>query len=169
MANEIWKRVEGDTNKSYQAFCIYRDLLEERSLEKVTSKLYFDGETREKIGSKFRSKLTQVMKWSSKNKWVNRVSAYDDYLNEKTRHKNENERMEAIEVQKKIARTALKKALNHIEHMNELETSTRDMTNLMKEAANLQRLCFGDPTENIKSENSNEDIVIMIPDNSRDD
>ncbi len=167
MANEIWKRMKGDTNKSYQAFCIYRNLGKDRSLEKVTSSIYFKGESRENVGSKFKAKFNQVMKWSTEKNWINRVAAYDDYLDDQAREDIEGEWREAILLQKKIARTALKKVFNHIDKMNELETSTRDMTNLLKEAANLQRLCFGEATEHVKSENKNEDVVIMLPDNGR--
>lgn len=166
--DEIWKRQGCDTNKSFQAFSMYRNLGTDRTLEKVTSLLYFNGKKQEEIGSKFRSKLTQVMKWSSNNKWVKRIEAYEDYVDDMARVEFEEERIEAIKLQKDIAKSALELARDHIAGLEPGEVATRDITSLLKEAANIQRLCYGEATEHVKSDNKNEDIVIMIPDNSRE-
>lgn len=170
MTGEIWKRQDCDTNKSFQAFCIYRNLGKDRTLEEVTKQFYYNVKGGSEVGAlkSFKSKLNQVRKWSAENKWVERVGAYDDYLDEQCRRDIETERREAIEMQKKIARVALQKAFEHIDSLDPVESKTRDMTALLKEAANIQRLCFGEATELVKSENTNEDIVIMIPDNGRE-
>lgn len=112
MANEIWKRMDGDTNKSYQAFCVYRNLGEGRTLEEATKQFYYNTKESHKPPNElkgFQSKFRQMRKWSAENNWINRVSAYDDYLDEQARTDIEEERREAMEIQKKIARVALKK------------------------------------------------------------
>ena len=66
-----WERVERETQKGFEAFCIYRDLGASRSLQKVSDKL---GKS-----------LRLIKKWSSHNGWVKRTTAYDDYMDRKAR------------------------------------------------------------------------------------
>ena len=39
----VWTRLENETSRAYHAFCIYRDMGPERSLEKVREKLREEG------------------------------------------------------------------------------------------------------------------------------
>lgn len=62
---ELWERLESDTSKSYEAFCIYRDMGSKRSLERVGQAL---------------SKSKALMdRWSSAHNWQARVIVWDDY------------------------------------------------------------------------------------------
>ncbi|MBZ2166997.1 hypothetical protein, partial [Methanobacterium spitsbergense] len=78
--NQIWKRIEYERDKAFLLFSIYRDLGPTRSLEKV----------RVKYGESKVEKLTsqQIEKYSSKYNWVERASAYDDFLDEKRMEEN---------------------------------------------------------------------------------
>lgn len=65
--NPVWERQASDTDKSYEAFSVYRDMGLNRSLEKLRQKL-----------SKESPNYVRVLKeWSSNHKWQERVSEYD--------------------------------------------------------------------------------------------
>lgn len=79
-----WDKLDTDTDKSYQAFCVYRDLGKGRSLEKVQERL-----------SKSTGYLRQLYKWSSNYNWVERANAYDLHLDRTQRNAVEKMRIEA--------------------------------------------------------------------------
>lgn len=82
-SNPIWERLETDTEKSYEAFCIYRDMGARRSLRKVAEKVY----------GKSTVNLRYVEEWSTNHNWQERVAAYDAYLAEERRKRKEQERV----------------------------------------------------------------------------
>jgi hypothetical protein len=63
--NKIYDRQITDTDKSWLAFCKYRDMGGDRTIEKV----------RVECGYRSGRKLEQ---WSSQYAWVARCSAFDD-------------------------------------------------------------------------------------------
>lgn len=63
--DKIYDRQDTDTDKSFAAFCVYRDMGGDRSLEKL----------RIQCGYRSGRKLEQ---WSSKYQWVKRCAAFDD-------------------------------------------------------------------------------------------
>ena len=65
MGDKIYDRQNTDTDKSWLAFCKYRDMGGDRSLEKV----------RQEIGHR---SGRNVQIWSSKYKWNERCRAFDD-------------------------------------------------------------------------------------------
>ena len=77
----IWERQTTDTDKSYSAFCVYRDMGRDRSQERV--------------GKELARSRQQISRWSHKHDWVNRVSAYDDYLEAQARQAHESGIIEA--------------------------------------------------------------------------
>lgn len=79
----IWERLETDTDKSFEAFCIYRDMGANRSLRKVCEKVY----------GKSTVNLRYIEEWSTTHNWQERVSAYDAYTAEKRRKRKEQERI----------------------------------------------------------------------------
>lgn len=75
-----WERQAGETVKAYQAFDVYLRM-ENRSLEAVSRQL---------------SKSVPLIKrWSAKYNWVDRVSAYEDYLAKLRIQQYEKKRLEA--------------------------------------------------------------------------
>jgi len=76
----IWERQSKETSKAYEVFCIYRDLGLERSCLKVA---------RESTKSE-----SYIKRLSSKYDWVNRVRAFDDYIEARVRDSNETEIIE---------------------------------------------------------------------------
>lgn len=70
-----WERRPQEGIKSYEAFSVYRDLGTSRSIEQVARSL---------------SKSDQLIKrWSYTHDWVQRVTAYDDYIDAQARVKLE--------------------------------------------------------------------------------
>lgn len=72
--NPIWKRLATDTDKSFEAFTLYRDMGANRSVRDVAQKL--------------NKSLTVIARWSSANNWQERVAAFDASLDEKNLDEN---------------------------------------------------------------------------------
>jgi len=132
---EIWERLPNESSKAYQAFCIYRDLGVERSLEKVA-------QNRGKPGSR-----SWLDSWSTKYHWVERARAYDDYLEQEKRKEREKAILEMVDRHIKEAMALQQKALERLKTLNPDELTTRDVLNYLLEAMKVERLCRGEPTE----------------------
>jgi len=132
---EIWERVPGESSKAYEAFCIYRDLGVDRSIEKTAK-------NRLKPGS-----YSWLRNWSSKYNWVERARAYDDYLEREKRKEQEKAILEMVERHTKEAMALQQKALERLKSLDPNELSTRDVLNYLMEAMKLERLSRGEPTE----------------------
>ena len=73
--SKIYDRQDTDTDKSWLAFCKYRDMGGDRSLEKLL----------QKYPKSTPSSYLRILKlWSAKHKWVERCRAFDD--NEQRSH-----------------------------------------------------------------------------------
>ena len=132
---EIWERLPGESSKAYEAFCIYRDLGVDRSIEKTAK-------SRLKPGS-----FSWLRNWSSKYNWVERARAYDDYLEREKRKEQEKAILEMVERHTKEAMALQQKALERLKSLDPNELSTRDVLNYLMEAMKLERLSRGEPTE----------------------
>lgn len=73
--NQQWTRQKGESNKAYGLFCIYRDLGPSRKMEDLTKDNNISHESIRQFS----------MKWD----WVSRAEAYDDYIDEHFRTRNE--------------------------------------------------------------------------------
>lgn len=146
----IWQRIDYERDKAFALFCIYRDLGPTRSIEKVSVKfLEDDGEN---ITSR------QLERYSSKFKWVERASAYDDYLDQIQIEKN----LEAIEEMNKRhaedAQTVQKAALDDLNSVyyddGESKASVESRRNAAARTWDLgvknERLARGAATEKIE-------------------
>lgn len=64
--SHAWERREGETSKAFAAFCVYRDLGHERSIDLVHKEC---------------SKSANFLRrWSARHEWVIRAADYDVYL-----------------------------------------------------------------------------------------
>ena len=69
MGDKIYDRQNSDTDKSWLAFCKYRDMGGDRSLEKLL----------QKYPKSTPSSYVRILKlWSAKHKWVERCRAFDN-------------------------------------------------------------------------------------------
>ncbi len=80
---EPWEMLPGESPQQYAAFCAYRDLpARSRSISRLAS----DGAGR----------LDRLKIWSRKNHWVDRVRAWQAYVDERARERYIEERLEAV-------------------------------------------------------------------------
>ena len=69
-----WERLPSDTDRSFEAFCVYRDMGANRSHDKVAQQL---------------SKSTALIsRWSTAHDWLNRVTAFDEYQDSLRQERN---------------------------------------------------------------------------------
>lgn len=80
-----WDR-QNDTDKSFAAFSIYRDLGPNRSLSQVVDQV--------------RQDLRQLKYWSSKYEWVDRCADFDRYIDKLAQKENEDVWLERRKTQK---------------------------------------------------------------------
>jgi hypothetical protein len=167
-ANLPWERLPGETDKAFKAFCVYRDLRQNRSFSALLDRL----------GKKSK---TQFAVWSRKNNWQVRVRAFDDDEDRKNRIKQQESIQKMNERQAQQAETfqrivflpvtafseRLKKDKDNkmpaIEDLNKLTTVelidliiqvSRSYGNLV----NIERIARGVPTEIGRNENNRKKI-----------
>jgi len=154
---EIWERQKNESSKAYAAFCVYRDLGPERSLEKVRQNLD-KPRTRKWLGD-----------WSVKHNWVERANAYDDYLERKKREEKEKAILEMAERHAKLAMAFQQRVAQRLQQIDPAELSPSDMAKWLDVATKLERLARGEPTEIGKQEVMLPTIVEVITDEENAD
>lgn len=151
-----WERREGEGTKPYEAFKVYLELGEDRSLEKV----------RIKLGKSQRL----IERWSSQHDWVKRAQVYDDWLNEndfkKSKKEREKMRKNQIAIAMKFQNLALKR-LNKMDEKTIDKMKDRDVLEWFLKAAEFEdRLRETELKENPRSANENvghtsfEDVIV---------
>jgi hypothetical protein len=70
---ESWERLPGESGAAYAAFCAFRDYGSERNIRKAVEAFEKDETKREKRYRVWRQ-------WSTENRWKERASDYDKYL-----------------------------------------------------------------------------------------
>lgn len=157
---EEWDRQPFERSRAYAAFCVYRDLGAQRSLQAVS----------EKIG-KTRSLLSQ---WSRKWEWVKRVEAWDNHLDGIALKEQEEAAKQAkIEMTRRhlnIAKALQAVSAAGINHLNEvarakdnkLDLSPMEISKMAELGVKLERLIEGETTESIQ-ENHTGAVVVRLP------
>lgn len=166
-----WERIQGETPKAYHAFSIYRDLLHRASLTNVAQQLY-EERTGKPIPAKpsaavtraIKSIRTQVAKWSSRFRWVERLEAYLDDVDRRVRDERETELLRAERNEGQIARQieAIAAArifgraagmsregqpIEPIEPINPSDLTALDAAKLYEVGVRGRRLADGQPTD----------------------
>ncbi len=130
--SEAWERQPGESTKAYNAFCAYRDLGPERSLEKA-------GRTLDKPRTK-----QYLGEWSVKYNWVKRSAAYDDYIEKEKRAKREAEIQKMVKKHARIATKLQKKALDRLKKLDPSKLTPYAMLSFLTEAIRIERLSLGE-------------------------
>jgi len=138
--SELWDRQPGESTKAYAAFCIYRDMGVERSIEKVYEK-------RSKRGP-----LSRLKNWSVKHNWVERAKAYDDYIEKRKREEKEKAILEMADRQARLAIAFQQRVAQRLQVLDPSELSPSDLARWFEIAAKIERLNRGEPTEIGKQE-----------------
>jgi hypothetical protein len=155
----LWTKQEDETQRAYNAFCVYRNLgWRNRSLQKVHDQVYGKGA----------GNLRYVEQWSSQYDWVDRAAAYDEYMAERMR-----EELEQRRIEDKIERIASLDALHEViddalESLNPSDISPGVLEKLLKLTIQQKRAEYDDePTQRVEGEL--DQVHVFLPDNSRED
>ena len=98
-----WERLVGESGKLYHAFCHYRDLLAERTIDKAYH-LHME-QCHHQPGVTRRS--NRWLRWSADWGWVNRVEAYDQHLERAKRERYKTAQLAAVERHSRLAQAIL--------------------------------------------------------------
>lgn len=131
-----WERQDKEGVKPFQAFAMYRDMGNDRSLRDIAKQL--------------NKSLTLIARWSSEWHWVERCKEYDAEIDRKA----QKARIKAVEEMNKrhadMAVVFQGKILQRLQSVQLNELSPADMIKWMTEATKLERLARGEPTEHTK-------------------
>ena len=123
-----WERQPRESAQAYQAFSIYRDLGEDRSLQAVATQL---------------SKSLQLMKrWSKNWSWGERVRQYDDSLQREAQARAYKKAVKELEeMQLRQIKTAVllqKKAVQALDALDPLLIKPQDIVRMISAGAQLE-------------------------------
>lgn len=150
-----WERQPNEGPKPFEAFAIYREMGNERSIAKVAEKL---GKSE-----------ALLHRWSSKFEWVARAAAWDAEVDRQASQKQLKDIANARVRQRKQAVKMQLKALQLLESINQGDAKLSEIVSLMKLGMEQERICLGDVGDVIE-ERSGEAmpaVQIYIPDNNR--
>ena len=157
MANvKPWERQEGETNKQFEAFAIYRDMGQERSLRKVAERL--------------KKSETLMGRWSGSNKWVDRAGAWDTEQDRLNRIEQQKEIAKMRKRHAKIAVAMLEKSLLAMKTLEAEDMNASDIARFVSEASKLERISRGDVGDVVEEREgvaAADPVQIYIPDNKR--
>ena len=148
-----WDRLPGESSKAYRAFCLYRDLGSRRSLNEASRVYHNDSAANGNAARARRREASgQIRLWASRWSWAARVEAWDQDLEQVKRSKL----IEAIEEMAdrhiKEAMMLQNKAVERLRQLRPEELKPRETLDYLIEAAKLERLARGEPTERIAEE-----------------
>lgn len=120
-----WERQQGESDKAYEAFVVYRDMGSERSLRAV--------------GQALGKSKALMERWSSKWNWPERVRQYENNLEQEAYKKAVKG---VAEMQTRHIKTAVlmqKKAVEALDKLDIAELSPKDIISLIKGGSTLER------------------------------
>ena len=159
--NKPWDRREGESSKNYEAFCAYRDMGIDRSIQKVAEKL---------------KKSTALMgRWSAKYGWIKRAEAWDEEQERIEREAARKDQLKAIKEMRKrhadLATGMLIKAARALQRIPEDEITAGSLSKMVEIASKLERISRGDVGEVVEErqgEAGPSAVTFYMPDNGRD-
>lgn len=159
MSKEVkpWERQDNETPKQFEAFKIYRDMGEERSLTKVAQQL--------------KKSTTLMGRWSGINNWVERCAAWDAEQDRLLRQQQLKDIKNMRKRHADIATAMIMKAAKALKKIPDDEIKPQDVARFVDVASKLERLSRGDSSEIIEQRDGGEAVSavqIYIPDNGRD-
>ncbi len=121
-----WDRQKGESEKAYEAFTIYLQMGEKRTIIAVCKQL--------------EKSRTLIDRWKERWEWQERVRAYDNDLVKEARSKAIKERKEMTDRHIGIAMQLQKKALEALKDLSVEDMSAKDIKEYIKMATELERL-----------------------------
>ena len=157
-----WDQLPGESSKAYAAFGIFRDLGPRRSLNEASRVYYGQAPPAENTTATGRRRKAsgQVRLWAERWNWPARARLWDQELERVKRMKQ----LEAVdEMAERHAKEALmlqNKAVERLRQLRPEELKPRDTLDFLVEAAKLERLARGEPTERVAEEHSFPDMNV---------
>jgi hypothetical protein len=148
LAEPIYERQPKEGDEAFQAFALYRDM-EHRSHVAMGQKL---------------GKSHQLMdRWSARWSWVERVNAWDRELDRQKLKALSKSRTEMAKRHAKQAVAIQFKAIERLAKLKPEELKAADVLNYFMQAARLERLSLGVPTDSIDNRVSGRVAFIEVP------
>lgn len=158
---KIWERLDKETSKQYEAFCIYRDMGTDRSLRAVSEKL--------------QKSDTLIGRWSRQNGWVHRAAEYDDDKERTEREIARKEMEKEIRLMRKRQAETGKymqvKGMRALSKIPDEELKASDISKLIDVGSKMERTARGDVGEVIEERSGGEAtpaVTFYMPSNGRD-
>ena len=120
-----WERQEGEGEKAYEAFLAYRDMGANRSVRAV--------------GQKLGKSSTQIGKWSSRWKWVERCRAWDNQLQKEAKKTAASELRKMYQRHTKIAMQLQNVAIMSLAETKPSDIEPKDLVAFIKVATAIER------------------------------
>jgi hypothetical protein len=134
---EIYERQARETDQAWKAFLHYRNS-ESRSLNNTAAAL---------------TKGDSIIKqWSMKWRWVERVNAYDRYLDQSYRDAQAKKRKQMADRHVKLSEAIQTKVATKLLNLSPSDMTAGDTARLLDVAVKIERLAMGAPTEHLKTE-----------------
>lgn len=146
---DLWERKENESNKAFQAFCIFRDLGAGRTLAAVAEKL--------------RKSYDLIRRWSKNYFWQNRADAWDKMISEKAAKKAAEEYAKMLEVQinlGKMLQAKAAKAIQNIDFENVSIKSLPSVVNAINIGVEIERTARELNLQKSEEKNSAENIFV---------
>lgn len=156
-----WERQEGESVKAFEAFTVYLEMGDERSIREVAQRL---AKSRTLIG-----------RWSVTYQWVERVAAFDADVQRKAHAKAVKKRRNMVDRHISIALKMQEKALMALEQMDPADIDPKNLIAMLREATKLEqemrtaavderRAAIADDEDTGEAD----DVLIYLPENGRD-
>lgn len=151
----LWERQVGESGAAWEAFRIYRDLGEKRTVAAVCEEL---------------SKSRQLIsKWKTTWYWEDRVLAYDNELQKEAFKEAVRERREMNKRHIALSLRLQQAVMDALDNKNFSHMSDKDIANFVKISTELERSARAEyvssyPSDTISDEQT-DDVVIYVPDN----
>lgn len=156
-----WERQGGESVKAFEAFTVYLEMGDERSLRAVGQRL---GKSR-----------ALIERWSRTYQWVERVASYDADVQRKAHAKAVDKRRKMVDRHISIALKMQEKALKALEQMDPADIDPKNLIAMLREATKLEqemrtvavderRAAIAD----VEDTGEADDVLIYLPENGRD-
>ena len=156
-----WERQEGESVKAFEAFTVYLEMGDERSIREVAQRL---AKSRTLIG-----------RWSVTYQWVERVAAFDADVQRKAHAKAVKKRRNMVDRHISIALKIQEKALMALEQMDPADIDPKNLIAMLREATKLEqemRTAAVDERRaaiaDVEDTGEADDVLIYLPENGRD-
>ena len=136
-----WERQKGESEKAYEAFKLYRDMGEERTISAV--------------GKRLAKSRNLIDRWKERWHWKERVRAYDNELEKQAKAKAVKDYKAMTQRHVQIAMQFQKKALEALNHLEVNDMKPKDIKEFIKMATDLERL-----NRIIKDDKQETDVIL---------